>query len=430
MYFYNNGFLLLAQDGIFNKNKEQNLCIPAKRPFFLFFSRFSVIIVLEVIKMDYFSLTDIKKKNRSDVFHYIYRNPCCSRQGIATALSMSLPTVTQHLVDLMDKGLIEKKGQLHSSIGRKAAAYSVVENARISLGIEILSDKVFLTALDLYGQKVAKEKCSLSFRPEPSYFEELKDLVTSFLLQNRFREDQILGAGLGIQGLVSPDEKTITYGKILNSAGLSIDLFEQYFSFPCRFIHDAECAANRELWENPDLTDAIYLSLGDHLGGAIILDRKLQRGISGKSGTFEHMTLIPDGLPCYCGKKGCAESYCSASALLEGRMDLEEFFNRKSKGDTLCLLKWQEYLRYLSLLINNLHRVLESSVILGGHITPFFTDRDLDILCEQTAKLCAFSEPASYIMVGKCRSDAVSTGAALPFIQEFLQNITFSAEQV
>ena len=48
--------------------------------------------------MEQFSLTDIKKKNLSDVYHYIYMNPSCSKQDIATALSVSLPTRNPVLV--------------------------------------------------------------------------------------------------------------------------------------------------------------------------------------------------------------------------------------------------------------------------------------------------------------------------------------------
>ena len=58
--------------------------------------------------MEQFSLTDIKKKNLSDVYHYIYMNPSCSKQDIATALSVSLPTVSQHLTTLESEQLIEK----------------------------------------------------------------------------------------------------------------------------------------------------------------------------------------------------------------------------------------------------------------------------------------------------------------------------------
>lgn len=373
--------------------------------------------------MELFSLTDIKKKNLSDIYHYIYHNHGCSKQVIATALSMSLPTVTQHLTTLMNEGLIEKCGQLSSNVGRKAAAYCAVATAKISIGIEILSRKVYIVALNLYGKKEAKERFPLAFNPTPSYFEELKNIVTAFLQTHGYEEQQILGIGLGIQGLTSRDGKEMIYGRILDCTGLTIDLFSKYFSVPCKFIHDSECACNSELWENPEIKDAVYFSLGYHLGGAIIINGELQSGLTGKSGTFEHMTLIPNGKTCYCGRKGCAECYCSGYSLLDETMELEDFFEKKENGDASCQKKWTEYLKYLSMLINNLHMVVESTVILGGHVTPYFSDQDIDFIRDTVMKLSTFQDPTSYIVPGRCRSDAVSIGAALPYIKDFLNGI-------
>lgn len=375
--------------------------------------------------MDVFSLTDIKKKNLSDVYHYIYQNPGCSKQAVANALSISLPTVSQHLSTLIEGKLIEKSGQLSSSVGRRAAAYQIIPTAKIALGIEILSNMVYMTVLNLYGKKEVKEKFSLSFRPDQSYFDELQKNIKVLLQKYGYQEDQLLGIGLGIQGLVSPDGRWVTYGKILNCTGLSIQMLADYFSVPCQFMHDAECASISELWENPEVNTAIYLSLGQHLGGAIIIDRELQRGLTGKSGVFEHMTLIPGGKECYCGKQGCAECYCSGTFLTENEMELEEFFSRKEQGDPFCQKKWEEFLQYLSMLISNLHMVLESSVILGGHITPYFTEQDIQLIQNTVLERSAFPDDISYIIQGKCRSDAVSIGAALPFIKKFLNEFAF-----
>ena len=63
--------------------------------------------------------------------------------------------------------------------------------------------------------------------------------------------------------------------------------------------------------------------------------------------------------------------------LLGDSDNLEEFFEKKSAGDTGCIERWEDYLRHLSILINNLHMVLEHTVILGGHVAPYFTDEDL-----------------------------------------------------
>jgi predicted NBD/HSP70 family sugar kinase len=373
--------------------------------------------------METFSLSDIKKKNLFDVYHFIYEHPECSKQAIANALQISLPTVTQHLTTLLDEQLIQKCGQLSSSVGRRAMAYQAIATARIAIGIEVLDRSVYMTALNLYGKQEVKEKFRITFRNSQDYFEELKDLVQDFLTRNGFSDGQILGIGLGMQGLASPDGSTMTYGEILGCTGLSIEGFAKYFSVPCRFIHDAECASISELWENPEIKDAIYLSLGYHLGGAIIIDGHLQNGLTGKSGTFEHMTLIPGGADCYCGRKGCAECYCSGASLLNEDMDLEEFFLKKEKGDASCVAKWNDYLHHLALLINTLHMVIESIVILGGHITPYFTEQDIETVRQLASDQSAFPVEEPYILQGRCRNDAVSTGAALPFIKDFLESM-------
>jgi len=374
--------------------------------------------------MDAFSLTDIKKKNLSDVYHHIYSNPSSPKQAIATALNMSLPTVTQHLNTLLEDGLIEKCGQLTSSVGRRATAYQIIETARIAIGIELLSRHIHIVALNLYGKIEVKEKYTLAFSPDQDYFKKLKNIIESFLQSHKYNENQVLGIGLGVQGLTSRDGSAITYGQILNIHNLSIDMLAEYFPMPCRFVHDAECAANSELWENPEIQDTIYLSLGYHLGGAIIINRELQMGLTGKSGTFEHMTLIPNGLDCYCGKRGCAECYCSGNSLLDSDMELESFFEMKSKNDIRCQEKWNEYLNSLSMLINNLHMVIESTVILGGHITPYFSDEDIETIRKNVLERSTFQDDTSYIILGKCRNDAVAIGAALPFVKEFLDSIS------
>ncbi|MGK9146854.1 ROK family glucokinase [Plantibacter flavus] len=60
----------------------------------------------------------------------------------------------------------------------------------------------------------------------------------------------------------------------------------------------------------------VMVTIGTGVGGAIVLDDRLLTGGFGTGAELGHMRLIPDGLPCGCGARGCVEQYCSGSALL------------------------------------------------------------------------------------------------------------------
>lgn len=373
--------------------------------------------------MENFSLTDIKKKNYSDVYHCIYHNSAISNQGIVTALSMSRPTVTQHINSLLEEGLIEDCGQLDSLIGRKAKGYQIIPDAQVAIGIEILTSGITIAALNLYGQIIDYKKVSLDFSSDENYVLKLSLEVERFIKNASFDDTQILGIGLGIQGLVSEDGTRILYGKILSCTGLTIDLFQKHLQYPCRFIHDAECSAMSELWEHPEIDDAIFFSLGYHLGGAMIVNGKIHSGRTGRSGTFEHMTLYPDGLPCYCGQKGCAESYCSVNAFLEGNETLEYFFEKKKNQDEDAVLRWKNFLHHLARAINNLHMTFDSQVILGGQLVSYVTEEDLSYLHQEISHITAFPEEEPFIFAGKSKKHVVAIGAALPYVKRFLSDI-------
>ena len=67
--------------------------------------------------------------------------------------------------------------------------------------------------------------------------------------------------------------------------------------------------------------------------------------------------------------------------------------------------------------------VLEHTVILGGHVTPYFTEEDLTLIKKYVSERSTFDDDTSYIIQGKCLGDTVGIGAALPFIKEFIDGI-------
>lgn len=366
---------------------------------------------------------DVKKSNYSAIYHLIYQNEKLSKQEIANQLHLSLPTVTQNLVRLEKENLIEKKGQFQSSVGRRAAAYAIRPKARISIGVEILKKKVEILAVDLLGHPYKQTTLAIDYADGDSYYKEVSEAVQSFISSLIVEQSQVLGIGFAVQALTSTDGQKITYGKILNFTGLPIHVFSQHLDSPCMFVHDAKGAATTELWVRNDIGDAVYLSIGTHLGGAIILNDHIYMGKEGHSGTIEHMTINPDGPPCYCGKQGCMETYSSVSALLEADESLDFFFQQVRSEEASYVKRWDTFLDNLAFSINNIHLVIDREFILGGHLSPYLVKKDLEILHKKVNKKTAFPSNDPFIHISRSPENGVPIGAAIPFIQSFLSTI-------
>lgn len=373
--------------------------------------------------MENITLTDIKKNNYSLIYHLLYKEEKLPKQEIANRLHLSLPTVTQNLVRLEKEGFIEKGGQFESQVGRRAVAYTLCPQARISIGVEILKKQIRILALDLKGKVITTEQHLLTYENIDSYYQALAQLVNNFIENLPCTSEQILGIGFAVQGLTSVDGAEITYGMTLGYTGLKITALSRYLEYPCKFFHDAKCAASTELWYRNDLTDAVYLSIGKHLGGVLIMNGHVIIGKGGHCGAVEHMTLIPDGLPCYCGNNGCIETYCSANALLHEDETLDSFFREVRNENPEYEMRWAQFLHLLTIAIANLHMMQDCDIILGGHMAPYLNQNDLKILNNRTMEKSIYPDSEDYIQISQSPEHSVPIGAALPYILDFLSSI-------
>lgn len=367
---------------------------------------------------------EIRQTNRQRIYQYIYQNETVSQQDIAYSLRLSRPTITTNLSALKEEGFISEAGQLESEVvGRKPSAYAIEPQYRVSIGVEILSRLIKIIAIDLYGKKINRAVIELDFCPTDDYFKHVCTNILQFKEKCQMSDAQILGIGFAMQGLISPDGQQVIYGKILDCTGLNIAAVKKYLPYPCRFFHDAHSAAIAELWASPKLKDAFYLSLSRHLAAALIIDRKIITGSHGHSATIEHIQMKPDGDKCYCGKRGCLETLCSLHALNYDLDNLGTFFAKVRAADRHAQDIWITYLKNLARAINMLHLVYDKTFVLGGYLASYLQSTDIDYLYQQIAEQTPFSETHDFLEISRMPKHNIAIGAALPYIQEFLENI-------
>ena len=367
----------------------------------------------------------LKKINRSKIYQYIYRSKLTSKLQIVQDLQMGLSTVSQNLNLLENEGLIEKNGYFDSTGGRKANAIQIVSDFRISIGVGILKNIFHITAIDLYGNTVYTDTIPLTYSNTAAYYQQITDKVKDFIDKNQYPENKILGVSIATQGITSPDNTTVIYGNIMNNTGMRLKDFSRHLPYPCHLEHDSKSAAFLELWNHPELDSAVVLLLNRNLGGAIITNHQIHQGRSMHSGTIEHICVNPDGPLCYCGNRGCLETYCSANSLEQASgMTIKEFFPllREKKSPQLIQI-WEDYLKHLAFAMKNLNLVIDAPIIISGYLAPYITEDDTDYLLRQINSMTPFELKEEQILVGTHGQYTPAIGAALFYVKEFIQSV-------
>lgn len=366
---------------------------------------------------------ELKRINKNNIYRTVIAQKKISKQEIAYRLNLSLPTVAQNLNELMEIGLVEQQGTFQSTGGRKAKVISSNPKARAALGLDITQNHVNLVMVDLEASVLSSVRRRISFRADERYFQTLKGMIHDMVKRVGVLPNHILGVGISLPAILGEDDRTLKYAPLLEEP---LDLYQDlstYINYPYRFINDANAGGFAELYSGKTGKNALYLLLSNTVGGAIIMDGKLYRGEGRRGGEFGHMTLVPDGRPCYCGKIGCVDAYCSALLLSNTTGgDLEKFFEKLEMGDEKCREVWEEYLHYLVIVINNLQVSFDCDIVLGGYV-GWHLDPYLEEIKKRVIARCNFQTDGSYLHVSHLNAEASALGAALCYIDEFIKQV-------
>lgn len=365
----------------------------------------------------------IKEYNRKNIFRMFCEYPALSKQDIVHELGVSLPTVTQNLIELSQNGWITESGQLKNTGGRSARTYSLCRRAKTAIGLDITRNHITAVAVDLCGDVISTSRIKYAFECTDEYFQQLGSVVDQIIQDGCLEPENILGVGISLPALVTADNESVFYGDILSITGLSRAKISKYIQYPTMLFNDANAAAFAERWKNRELDNAFYIMLSNNVGGAIILNGEVYVGNNFRSGEVGHMTIVPDGKLCYCGQRGCMDQYCSATRLSElSGGDLEEFFNLLAAGNEQATARWNEYLNHLATAINNVQMLFDCQIVLGGYVGGYI-ESHITELQGLLAKRHSFKADGSYLQPCIYKRNALAAGAALNFVRKFIDAI-------
>ena len=250
----------------------------------------------------------VKELNKRSLTRYLYTNGPATKQILERELDLSLPTITQNLRTLEQEGLVSKGEQLESTGGRKAQTFMFESRSKAAIGVAMRSNSLNLCAIDLHGNVIARHHVGLPYRNTDAYYQKIGGIINDFAAKTERGGSDVLGVAFAIQGIVSADGTTISFGSIMGNTGVKLGTIAQNVRYPSIMIHDSDASAMAELWLDHALSDAVCVYLEMRPGGAVIIDGRLYQGPNLRNGVIEHMTLVPGGNKCYCGQYGCMDT--------------------------------------------------------------------------------------------------------------------------
>jgi len=246
--------------------------------------------------------------------------------------------------------------------------------------------------------------------------------------------------GLKAVSLVVPGTVKVAEGVVVKAPNLPcLDGFPlaaaltNELGLPAILENDANAAAVGEMWQGAarGCRTIICVTLGTGVGGGIILDGELWRGVDGAAAEIGHMCVDPfGGVACTCGSRGCLEVFASATAIVRmtreasprypesvlhacQNLTAESIFAAGLEDDELALEIFRRMGVYLGIGLANLINILnpEMIVIAGGVVNGWdLFERDMLQQVEERA----FPLLAARVKIerAKCGDDAGLLGAA------------------
>lgn len=283
---------------------------------------------------------------------------------------------------------------------------------------------------------------TLSGRPFEEIIKDMAELCKEVTEKAGYTMVDIDGIGIGSPGAVDSENGVIIYSNNLgwNNVPLVAELKKYYPEIPVAVENDANAAAFGEYAVNGNgVKSFIAVTLGTGIGGGVIIDGKIYRGFNGTGAELGHTTLVHNGEPCTCGKKGCWEAYASVTALIKqtkammdenpdslmhkkaeemGKINGRTAFDSAKMGDVAAQKVVDQYLEYVASGVSSMINIFQPEIlVIGGGIS-----REGDYLLrpvQEYVKSYVYCKAVKQteLKIAELFNDAGIIGAALASVQ-------------
>lgn len=258
---------------------------------------------------------------------------------------------------------------------------------RYGFGVDVFGPLVKFGFFDETGKLLEKWKVSTPDNQDGNrILKEVAGEIEHFMSRRHLFEDDVIGVGIGIPGPVNQSgvvNKCVNYGWGVFNIERAL---AGYTGLNVKAGNIASLAALGECWMGSGSKNMAFVAMNTGLGGAVVCDGVLAYGAHGGGGEFGHMIVNrEEPEACTCGRKGCAEQYCSPTGILrEMKLRITQsrspFLRRKFPADHLEVAKAAEE---------------------GDQLAMQVMDRCYDYFGQMLASVCCVTNPDTIVLGGE-----------------------------
>jgi predicted NBD/HSP70 family sugar kinase/DNA-binding transcriptional ArsR family regulator len=293
------------------------------------------------VRDDFSAPAALSRDPRVQLLGLLRRRGTLTRAELAEQLGVTSAMAGEWIADLSRARLVDSAGRGQSSGGRPPQRVTLAGDAALALGLDVSGWPVRAVLRDLAGRvrfELTLARSSALWRrrravpdpgpgaapaagPElpPTAVEDVVRLAEHAIRRSGQPRSLVRATGVALAGFV--DTRRGAHRPEGGPGGASIALgpaLAERLGMPVLIEDMARAAALAEARDGAaaGIADLLFLSLGDRIGAALILDGDLYRGARGVVGEIGHIVVREDGPRCTCGNLGCVQALASRPAIL------------------------------------------------------------------------------------------------------------------
>ena len=258
---------------------------------------------------------DVRRHNRALVLQSLFREGGMSRADLARATALTRVTVSDLVADLVGEELVEEIGARPGGrVGKPGTLVGLRGDAILTVALDLSDDRRVRGAVVTLGGTVL-EHCSRERegRTGGAALALVVDLARELIAR---APRPVLGVGVATPGVVDPAGVVVKAPNLgWYDLALARDLRDA-LGVPVHAVNDANAAALGEhTFGGANGFGSLVVAIGQGVGAGLLLDGRLLLGEGFATGEIGHVTVVPDGAPCSCGRTGCLETALAAPRL-------------------------------------------------------------------------------------------------------------------